>query len=261
MKLKGKTAVITGGNSGIGLATARLFVAEGARVAIVGRNQETLDAALQELGPEAIGFNADVSDIAAAARAIAAAGEQLGGIDVLFANAGIPGNTPVGATSQELFEQVLKINVTAVFFTVQAALPYLRDGASIVFNGSVIGVNGAPGYSAYAASKASVRVIARSLAAELSPRGIRVNTVVPGATHTPIWGRSGRDAATLNAIEAHMTRQIPLGRLGEAEEIAKAVLFLGSDDSSYIQGTEIVVDGGATGLPWGAPVYRAAAKA
>jgi NAD(P)-dependent dehydrogenase (short-subunit alcohol dehydrogenase family) len=259
MKLKGKTAVITGGNSGIGLATARLFVAEGARVAIIGRNQETLDAALQELGPDAIAFNADLADIPAAAKAIAAAGEKLGGIDVLFANAGIAGNTPLGATRLELFEQVLKVNVTAVFFTVQAALPYLRDGASIVFNGSVIGVNGAPGYSAYAASKASVRVIARSLAAELSPRGIRVNTVVPGATRTPIWGRNARDAAAVSALEARLNTQIPLGRHGEADEIAKAVLFLGSDDSSYIQGTEIVVDGGATGLPWGAPVYRAPA--
>ncbi|HZR34496.1 MAG TPA: SDR family oxidoreductase [Nevskia sp.] len=258
MKLKGKTAVITGGNSGIGLATARLFVAEGAKVAIIGRNQETLDAALKELGPEAIAFNADLGDVPAAAKAIAAAGEKLGGIDVLFANAGIAGNTPVGATSLELFEQVLKINLTAVFFTVQSALPYLRDGASIVFNGSVIGVNGAPAYSAYAASKAGVRVIARSLAAELSPRGIRVNTVVPGATRTPIWGR---DAAAIGALEGYLTRQIPLGRLGEAEEIARAVLFLGSDDSSYVQGTEIVVDGGATGLPWGAPVYRAPAKA
>ena len=261
MKLKGKTAVITGGNSGIGLATARLFVAEGAKVAIIGRNQETLDAAVKELGANVIAYNADVSDIPATAKAIAAAGEKLGGIDVLFANAGIAGNTPLGASSVELFENVLRVNVTAVFFTVQSALPYLRDGASVVFNGSVIGVNGAPGYSAYAASKAGVRVIARSLAAELSPRGIRVNTVVPGATRTPIWGRGGRDAATVSALESHLSKQIPLGRLGEAEEIAKAVLFLGSDDSAYIQGTEIVVDGGATGLPWGAPIYRAPAKA
>jgi NAD(P)-dependent dehydrogenase (short-subunit alcohol dehydrogenase family) len=261
MKLKGKTAVITGGNSGIGLATARLFVAEGAKVAIIGRNQETLDAAVKELGANAVGFNADLSDIAATNQVIAAAGAKLGGIDVLFANAGIPGNTPLGASSVELFEQILKVNVTAVFFTVQAALPYLRDGASIVFNGSVIGVNGAPGYSAYAASKASVRVIAKSLAAELSPRGIRVNTVVPGATRTPIWERGGRDAATVSAIEAHLNRQIPLGRHGEPEELAKAVLFLASDDASYIQGTEIVVDGGATGLPWGAPAYRVPAKA
>ncbi len=261
MKLKGKTAVITGGNSGIGLATARLFVAEGAKVAIIGRNQETLDAAVKELGANVIALNADVSDIPATAKAIAAAGEKLGGIDVLFANAGIAGNTPVGASSVEVFENVLKVNVTAVFFTVQSALPYLRDGSSVVFNGSVIGVNGAPGYSAYAASKAGVRVIARSLAAELSPRGIRVNTVVPGATRTPIWGRGGRDAATVSALESQLSKQIPLGRLGEAEEIAKAVLFLGSDDSAYIQGTEIVVDGGATGLPWGAPIYRAPAKA
>jgi NAD(P)-dependent dehydrogenase (short-subunit alcohol dehydrogenase family) len=264
MKLKGKTAVITGGNSGIGLATARLFVAEGARVAIIGRNQETLDAAAKELGKGAtdgvIALNADVSDYPAMEQALAEAHRRLGGFDVLFANAGIGRNTPAGGAEVAVFEEVLRVNVTAVFFTVQAALPYLRNDASIVFNGSVMGVAGPATYSAYAASKAGVRAMARSLASELSPRGIRVNVVVPGGTRTPIWSRVAPTGQAMTALEQRLSAQIPLGRLGEPEEIAKAVLFLGSDDSSYVQGTELVVDGGATGAPFGAPIYRAPAN-
>jgi NAD(P)-dependent dehydrogenase (short-subunit alcohol dehydrogenase family) len=255
MRLKGKTAVITGGNSGIGLATARRFVAEGARVAIIGRNAETLDAAVRELGPGAVAFNADVSDAEAVGQALAAAHERLGGFDVLFANAGIAKRTPLSGATVAVFEEVMRVNVTAVFFTVQAALPFLKPGASIVLNGSVVGVQGAGSLSAYAASKAGVRAMARSLAAELSPRGIRINVVVPGATRTPIWG-DYVPSAQASALEAHLVSQIPLGRLGEGDEIAKAVLFLASDDSSYVQGAEIVVDGGATGSPSGAPVYR-----
>jgi NAD(P)-dependent dehydrogenase (short-subunit alcohol dehydrogenase family) len=243
MRLKGKTAVITGGNSGIGLATARLFAAEGARVAIIGRNPETLKAALRELGAGAIALNADVSDSAAMAKVLASANEQLGGFDILFANAGIVKRTPLGSTAQEVFEEVLRVNVTAVFFTVQAALPFLNPKASVVLNGSVVGVNGAGFLSAYAASKGGVRAMARSLAAELSPRGIRINVVVPGATQTPIWGVD-LPTEQAAALEARLIAQIPLGRMGEAEEIVKAALFLGSDDSSYVQGAEIVVDGG-----------------
>lgn len=260
MRLKGKTAVITGGNSGIGLATARLFVAEGARVAIIGRNQQTLDAAAKELGEAAIALNADVSDYAAMEKALAEGHKRLGDFDVLFANAGIGRNTPAGGTEAKVFEDVLRVNVTAVFFTVQAALPYLKDGASIVLNGSVIGVAGASTYSAYAASKAGVRAMARSLASELSPRGIRVNVVVPGGTRTPIWSRQAPTEQAMAALERRLSTQVPLGRLAEPEEIAKAVLFLGSDDSSYVQGAELVVDGGATGAPFGAPIYRVPAK-
>jgi NAD(P)-dependent dehydrogenase (short-subunit alcohol dehydrogenase family) len=260
MRLQGKTAVITGGNSGIGLATARLFVAEGARVAIIGRNQETLDAAAAELGAGVVALNADVSDYAAMARALAEANARLGGFDMLFANAGIGRNTPAGGTELAVFEEVLRVNVTAVFFTVQAALPYLKDGASIVFNGSVMAVAGANSYSAYAASKAGVRAMARNLATELSPRRIRVNVVVPGGTRTPIWSRTAPTEQAMSALERRLSAQIPLGRLGEPEEIARAVLFLGSDDSSYVQGTELVVDGGATGAPFGAPAYRVAAS-
>jgi NAD(P)-dependent dehydrogenase (short-subunit alcohol dehydrogenase family) len=157
MRLANKTALITGGNSGIGLATARLFVAEGARVAITGRNQATLEAAARELGPNALAIVADASDVAATEGAVARAVEKFGKLDIVFANAGISDNTPVGGTTLAAFENVIRTNITAVFFTVQAAAPHLNDGASIILNGSVISVLGNPGYSAYAASKAGVR--------------------------------------------------------------------------------------------------------
>jgi NAD(P)-dependent dehydrogenase (short-subunit alcohol dehydrogenase family) len=188
MRLKNKTALITGGNSGIGLATAKLFVAEGAKVVITGRNQATLDAAAKELGPNAFAVAADATDIAATEAAIKKGAEKFGKYDVVFANAGIAGGTPLGSATREIYENVISTNVTAVFFTVQAALPYLNDGASIVLNGSVISVLGNPGYAAYAASKAGVRAMARVMASELSPRNIRVNVVQAGAIRTPIWG-------------------------------------------------------------------------
>jgi NAD(P)-dependent dehydrogenase (short-subunit alcohol dehydrogenase family) len=256
MRLANKTAFITGGNSGIGLATARLFVAEGAKVVITGRNQATLEAAAGELGPNALAIPADATDIAATDRAIKQAVEKFGKLDILFANAGIPGNTPIGATTLAVFESVIRTNVTAVFFTVQAAAPYLKDGASIILNGSVISVLGNPGYSAYAASKAAVRAMARVMASELSPRGIRVNVVSPGAARTPIWSGAAPTAEAFAALDRRISRSIPLGRLGEAEEIAKTVLFLASDDASHVQSAEIFVDGGSTGSPAGAPIYR-----
>jgi NAD(P)-dependent dehydrogenase (short-subunit alcohol dehydrogenase family) len=257
MRLANKTALITGGNSGIGLATARLFVAEGAKVTITGRNRETLAAAAQELGPNALAVEADATDIAATEAAIKRAVDKFGKLDVLFANAGIPGNTPLGGTTLAAFEQVLKTNITAVFFTVQAALPHLADGASIILNGSVISVLGSPGYSAYAASKAGVRAMARVMASELSPRGIRVNVVAPGAARTPIWKRSAPTAEAFAALEQRVSRTTPLGRIADADHIAKTVLFLASDDAAHVQSAEIFVDGGATGSPAGAPIYRA----
>jgi NAD(P)-dependent dehydrogenase (short-subunit alcohol dehydrogenase family) len=256
MRLANKTALITGGNSGIGLATARLFVAEGAKVTITGRNRETLAAAAQELGPNALAVEADATDIAATEAAIKRAVDKFGMLDVLFANAGVPGNTPLGGTTLAAFEQVLKTNITAVFFTVQAALPHLADGASIILNGSVISVLGSPGYSAYAASKAGVRAMARVMASELSPRGIRVNVVAPGAARTPIWKRSAPTAEAFAALEQRVSRTTPLGRIADADHIAKTVLFLASDDAAHVQSAEIFVDGGATGSPAGAPIYR-----
>jgi NAD(P)-dependent dehydrogenase (short-subunit alcohol dehydrogenase family) len=255
-RLANKTALITGGNSGIGLATAKLFVAEGARVTITGRNQETLAAAAKELGPNALAIVADANDVAATEAAVKQAAEKFGKIDIVFANAGIPGLTPVGETAPEAFEQVIRTNLTSVFFTVQAALPYLNDNASIILNGSVISVLGNPGWSAYAATKAGVNAMARVMASELSPRGIRVNVVAPGAVRTPIWNSVAPTADAFAALEKRIAGVTPLGRIAEPDHIAKTVLFLASDDAAHVQGQEIFVDGGATSSPAGAPVFR-----
>ncbi|WP_150275689.1 SDR family NAD(P)-dependent oxidoreductase [Paenibacillus tepidiphilus] len=253
-KLEGKVALITGGNSGIGLAAARLFVAEGAKVVITGRKLTSLETAVEELGEaNALAVQADAADPASSERAARAAVERFGRLDVVYANAGIAAATPLGNTEWSTFEEVLRINVTGVFFTVQAALPYLQAGASIILTGSVLASAGRPGNAAYAASKGAVSSMTKVLAGELSPLGIRVNNVVPGATRTPIWNQTPEAWERFAAV---MSRSIPLGRLGEAEEVARAALFLASDDSSYIQGADISVDGGAGASPLGAPVYH-----
>jgi NAD(P)-dependent dehydrogenase (short-subunit alcohol dehydrogenase family) len=255
-RLANKTALITGGNSGIGLATARLFVAEGARVIITGRNEATLKAAAKELGPNALAVVADATDIAATEAAIEKGVDKFGKLDIVFANAGIPGQTPVGGTTLSAFENVIRTNITAVFFTVQAAVAHMNDGGSIILNGSVISVLGNPGYSAYAASKAGVRAMARVMASELSPRSIRVNVVAPGAAKTPIWNRTAPTPDAFAVLEKRVARSTPLGQMAEADHIAKTVLFLASDDSAHVQSAEIFVDGGTTGSPAGAPIYR-----
>ena len=255
-RLANKTALITGGNSGIGLATAKLFVAEGAKVTITGRNRETLAAAAKELGPNAFAVVADVNDVPATEAAVKQAAEKFGKLDIVFANAGIPGNTPVGKTTLDAFEQVIRTNLTSVFFTVQAALPYLNDNASIILNGSVISVLGNPGYSAYAATKAGVTAMARVMVSELSPRGIRINVVAPGAARTPIWNGAAPTADAFAALEKRIAGTTPLGRIAEPDHIAKTVLFLASDDAAHVQGQEIFADGGATSSPAGAPVFR-----
>jgi NAD(P)-dependent dehydrogenase (short-subunit alcohol dehydrogenase family) len=170
----------------------------------------------------------------------------------------VPGATPLGQTSLAAFETIVRTNLTAVFFTVQAALPYLRDGASIILNGSVHAVMGVPGMSAYSATKAGVRAMTRNLASELAPRGIRVNQVTPGAARTPIWANRAPTEEAMAALEATMSRGIPLGRFAAAEDIANAALYLASDDAVNVTATEIVVDGGTTGAPRGAPIYRQA---
>jgi NAD(P)-dependent dehydrogenase (short-subunit alcohol dehydrogenase family) len=255
MRLKGKVALITGGNSGIGLATAKLFVAEGARVAIIGRNQKTLDAAALELGSETFAMRVDVTDLQAMEKSIVETVKRFGNLDVVFANAGIGFFTPVGSTSFESFDEILRVNVTSTFFLVQACLPYLNTNASVILNSSVQNVNGRPGLSAYAASKAAVRVMARVMASELSPRGIRTNVVSPGAVDTPVWDVAVSNAEEKDALYRILERGIPLGRVGDPMEVANAVLFLASHESSFIQASEIVVDGGATGAPLGAPIY------
>ncbi|NVN09583.1 SDR family NAD(P)-dependent oxidoreductase [Nguyenibacter vanlangensis] len=257
MRLRDKIALITGGNSGIGLATAERFIQEGARVAITGRDRKTLDAAAAKLGPNALAIQADLTEDGAAERAIAATIERFGALDVLFLNAGIAGNTPVGTTIRADFERIIATNLTAVFFTAQAAAPHLKKGGSIVLNGSVHQVLGIPGASAYAASKGGIGAMNRVLASEFAPRGIRVNSVVPGATRTPIWAARATTPEALAALENGYSRSIPLGHFGEAVDIANAVLFLASDEARHITGTEIVVDGGTIGAPAGSPIFRA----
>jgi len=255
-RLANKTALITGGNSGIGLETARLFVAEGARVIITGRNKQTLEAAAKELGPNAFAVVADATDVAATEAAIKKGVEKFGKLDIVFANAGIPGGTPIGSTTVAAFENVIRTNLTAVFFTVQAAVAQMNDGGSIILNGSVISVLGNPGWSAYAATKAGVNAMSRVMVSELSPRNIRVNVVAPGAVRTPIWNGLAPTADAFAALEKRLAGTTPLGRIAEPDHIAKTVLFLASDDAAHVQGQEIFVDGGATSSPAGAPVFR-----
>jgi NAD(P)-dependent dehydrogenase (short-subunit alcohol dehydrogenase family) len=256
MRLNGKTALITGGNSGIGFATAQAFMQQGARVAVTGRNQQTLDDAVRILGPEVLALRADITDLVANEQAIRTAGETFGGLDIVVANAGIGALTKLGATTAEQFEQVMSTNVTGVFFTIQAALPYLRDGGSVILIGSVHAVLGMPEWSAYAASKGAIRSMGRVLASELAPKGVRVNTVVPGGTRTPIWTRVTQNPDAIAVLEPRIARSTPSGRMTEAEEVAKTILFLASDEAANITAAEIVIDGGATGAPAGAPIYR-----
>ncbi len=256
MKLANKVALITGGNSGIGFATARLFVAEGARVAITGRNPKTLQQAAKELGDNVLALQADVTDIEATERAVDRVVKQFGNLDIVFANAGFHEITPVGQTSVEQFERIIRANLTGVFFTIQTAAPHLNEGASIILNGSVQAVLGIPGFTAYAAAKGGIRTMNRNLASEFAPRKIRVNQVTPGATRTPIWSLIVPTDDAEKELEQRVSQSIPLGRYSEADEVAKAVLYLASDDSAILTGTEIVVDGGATGSPLGAPIYR-----
>ena len=258
MRLRNKVALITGGNSGIGLATARVFIDEGAKVVITGRNPETLAAAEKALGAGVLALKVDVTDAAATEKAFAEAAGKVGKFDIVFANAGIGGATPLGETSPEQFNQIISTNLTAVFFTVQSALPHLNDGASVILNGSVHAVLGAPGWSAYAATKAAVRAMTRNMASELAPRGIRVNQVTPGGTKTPIWSPMAPTDDAMSALEARIGGMSPLGRMSEADEIAKAALYLASDDAANVTGIEITVDGGMTSAPSGAKIFRAA---
>lgn len=256
-RLEGRTALITGGGSGIGLATARRFVSEGAKVVLTGRRGDVLDAAVSQLGPHSIAAAGDVTDPGALEGAVAAAIRAFGRLDVVFANAGVSGATPIGSTSAEAFRRIIDINLLGPFLTVQAARPHLVQGASIILNGSVHAVFGVPGSAAYAASKAGVRAMTRNFAAELAPQGIRVNAVVPGATETPIWSDRAPTPDALEALEAAFTKGVPLSRRFAApEQIASAVLYLASDEASYITASEIVVDGGMTGAPGGASVYQ-----
>lgn len=246
-QLGGKTALVTGGNSGIGLATAQRLAAEGAHVFLTGRNQDTIDVAVASIGERATGIRADVSqpeDLTAVAAAITERGH---GLDILFANAGGGEFTALGDISPEQFSSVFLTNVGGALFTVQAVLPLLNAGASIVLTGSTAAYNGTPAFSVYAATKAAIRSFGRTWATELIPRGIRVNTVVPGPIETP--GLTGLAPAGQGQqlLDGEAAR-VPMGRVGRPEELAAAVLFLASDQSSFMTGTEVFVDGGQTDL-------------
>lgn len=242
--LEGKVAVITGGSSGIGLATAKLFQQAGAKVAISGRNQKSLDDAAKELSPKAITVRSDVSRLHDLGTLFDIVTKKLGHIDVLFANAGIAKFAPVSDTSEAFYDEIFDINVKGVFFTIQKAIPFLNDGASIILNTSVANQSGLPNTSAYAASKAAVRSFARSIGAELAAKGIRVNVVSPGPISTPMYEKLGLPKEAVEAFATNIVSQVPLKRFGTPDEVANAALFLASSASSYITGVELNVDGG-----------------
>jgi NAD(P)-dependent dehydrogenase (short-subunit alcohol dehydrogenase family) len=244
-KLAGKIAVITGGTSGIGLATAQRFVAEGAYVFITGRRQAELDAAVKLIGSHVTGVQGDVANLADLDRLYATVKQQKGHLDIVFANAGGGEFASLGAITEEHFDKTFNSNVKGLLFTVQKALPLLVDGGSIILNASTGASTGTPAFSVYSATKAAVRSFARTWTLDLKVRGIRVNAVSPGSTDTPALNGLGQTEAERQQIKAGLMASIPMGRLGTPDEIAKAVVFLASADSSYITGIELFVDGGA----------------
>jgi NAD(P)-dependent dehydrogenase (short-subunit alcohol dehydrogenase family) len=243
-RLEGKVAVVTGGNSGIGLATARRFQEEGAKVAISGRNRKTLDEAVKAIGNGVLAVQADVANLADVDKLYAEVSQKLGKIDVLFVNAGVAKFAPLADTSENLYDEQFDINIKGAYFTIQKALPLLNDGASIIVNTSVADSKGNAGASAYSATKAALRSLARTAAAELVGRSIRVNAVAPGPIVTPIFDRTGLPKEAVDDFAREILAKVPMKRFGQPEEVAAAVAFLASQDASYITGSEINVDGG-----------------
>jgi NAD(P)-dependent dehydrogenase (short-subunit alcohol dehydrogenase family) len=243
-KLEGKVAVITGGNSGMGLATAQRFAAEGAKVVITGRRQKELDAAVKLIGPNATGVQGDVSNLADLDRLYEVVKQKYGHIDIVFANAGVGEFAPMGHITEAHFNKIFDINVKGVLFTVQKALPLLRDGGSIILNASIVSIKGIEAFGVYSASKAAVRSFARTWTNDLKARKIRVNAISPGPIDTPIFDTVANTREEVDQVKAGFASQIPLGRMGHSDEIAKAAVFLASDDSSFVTGIELFVDGG-----------------
>jgi NAD(P)-dependent dehydrogenase (short-subunit alcohol dehydrogenase family) len=243
-KLEGKIAVITGGNSGIGLATAKRFVSEGANVFIFGRRQNEIDAGVSEIGKNVIGIQGDVSNLADLDRLFDVVKDQKGHLDILFANAGIAQFAPLGEISEEHFDKIFRINVKGLLFTVQKALPILEDGGSIILNASIGTSKGVGGSSVYSATKAAVRSFARTWTVDLKDRKIRVNAISPGPIDTPIFSSITQNEEQSELFKKNIINAVPMKRMGNPDEVAKVVSFLASDESSYVTGIELFVDGG-----------------
>lgn len=243
-RLAGKTALITGGTTGIGLATARLFIQEGARVAITGQDAARVEQAGAELGKGAIAIRADVTSAGDMAALSTRLKEEFGGLDIIFANAGIARTVPFAEIDDAGMDELINVNFKGVVYTIQRMLPILRKPASVILTSSTLGEQGMAGMSVYSATKAAVRSLARTLSAELVEQGVRVNVVSPGPVETPIYGKLGLPAETVQQMAGQILEKIPVRRFGQSDEIAKAALFLASDDSSFILGENLLVDGG-----------------
>ncbi len=247
-RLRGKRALITGGTTGIGLETAREFLKEGARVAVTGKNPATLEAARKELGGDVLVISSDASDIASQKTLAEELRKAFGGLDILFANAGIVEMRPVEKFDEAAFDRSFDINLKGPFFLIQALLPIFANPSSIILNGSVNAHIGMPNTSVYAATKAALISLVRTLSGELIGRGIRVNAVSPGPISTPLYGKLGFSEADLKTVAASIQSQVPAGRFGTSQEIAKAVIYLASDESAFTVGSEIQIDGGMGNL-------------
>ncbi len=243
-RLKDKVAVITGGNSGIGLATVKLFLEEGAKVVFTGRRQEALDEAAASLSGDFLAVKADAANVDQSKELIKTAVGTFGKIDILFLNAGVAPPSPISDITVEHFNEIIETNVRGPFFTIKEAIPFLNQGAVIITNTSIVHQKGFEGFGVYAASKGALRSLSRVLANELKGKGIRSVSVAPGPINTPIYGKMGLPQEQMDAFGSSVVASVPLGRFGNPEEIAKTVLFLASDDASYINGVEFEVDGG-----------------